>query len=55
MPRDHVGGQQIPAAPQLVLCRCGGSSAKRFCDGTHSRNGFTDARDPKRVPDQQDT
>jgi CDGSH-type Zn-finger protein/truncated hemoglobin YjbI len=52
--RNYLG-QQIPAAPQLALCRCGGSSAKPFCDGTHARNGFTEAKDPKRVPDQQDT
>jgi CDGSH-type Zn-finger protein len=25
----------------LFLCRCGGSSTKPFCDGTHRRNGFT--------------
>jgi CDGSH iron-sulfur domain-containing protein 3 len=24
----------------LVLCRCGGSATKPFCDGTHKRNGF---------------
>jgi CDGSH-type Zn-finger protein len=24
----------------IVLCRCGGSSTKPFCDGTHKRNGF---------------
>ena len=24
----------------VYLCRCGGSSNKPFCDGTHKRNGF---------------
>ena len=24
----------------FALCRCGGSSNKPFCDGTHTRNGF---------------
>jgi CDGSH-type Zn-finger protein len=24
----------------VALCRCGGSSKKPFCDGTHTRNGF---------------
>ena len=24
----------------IVLCRCGGSTTKPFCDGTHSRLGF---------------
>jgi CDGSH-type Zn-finger protein len=24
----------------IALCRCGGSTTKPFCDGTHSRRGF---------------
>jgi CDGSH-type Zn-finger protein/truncated hemoglobin YjbI len=48
-------GREIPVRPQLALCRCGGSATKPFCDGTHAENGFTDAKDPGRVPDRRDS
>jgi CDGSH-type Zn-finger protein len=30
----------ISAKRRISLCRCGGSTTKPFCDGTHSRIGF---------------
>jgi CDGSH-type Zn-finger protein/truncated hemoglobin YjbI/ferredoxin len=48
-------GEPIPTRPQMALCRCGESSLKPFCDGTHAEIGFSDAKDPKRVPDRRDT
>ncbi len=47
-------GQPLPAPPQVALCRCGNSARKPFCDGSHA-DGFTDAKDPNRVPDRRDT
>ena len=48
-------GESIPARPQMALCRCGGSAIKPFCDGTHTRIGFSGAKAPDRVPDRRDT
>ena len=47
-------GQPLPVPPQVALCRCGGSARKPFCDGSHA-SGFTDGKDPNRVPDRRDT
>jgi CDGSH-type Zn-finger protein/truncated hemoglobin YjbI len=48
-------GEKLSLPPQLALCRCGASAIKPFCDGAHATSGFTDGKDPKRVPDQRDT
>lgn len=33
-----LGGKEV-----VALCRCGGSTTKPFCDGTHSKIGFQGA------------
>jgi uncharacterized Fe-S cluster protein YjdI len=38
--RGHDGTDLAEEREPLMLCRCGGSSNKPFCDGTHRTNGF---------------
>jgi CDGSH-type Zn-finger protein len=35
-----ANGNVLPTQARTVLCRCGASTTKTFCDGTHSKVGF---------------
>ena len=37
---DAEGGEFPSERATVALCRCGGSTKKPFCDGTHSKLGF---------------
>ena len=41
-------GNKYPSEARMALCRCGASTEKPFCDGTHSKVGFQAAE--KAVP-----
>ncbi|MCW3996601.1 MAG: CDGSH iron-sulfur domain-containing protein [Candidatus Bathyarchaeota archaeon] len=40
IPSEWVFGERIPTSNQYILCRCGQSSKKPFCDGTHVTTKF---------------
>lgn len=37
---QDANGDILQEANDIALCRCGGSSNKPFCDGSHRQNGF---------------
>lgn len=45
---NSKGADLLPAKEIIALCRCGNSNNKPFCDGTHSKIGFSgDVDDPR--------
>jgi CDGSH-type Zn-finger protein len=50
---DSDGNEFKSEKPRIALCRCGGSTTKPFCDGTHSRIGFAAAEPAVRDRDEQ--
>jgi CDGSH-type Zn-finger protein len=44
---ENSRAQKIESKKKIVLCRCGASENKPFCDGTHSKVGFSGKREAK--------
>src|SRR5260370_42223327 len=45
-------GNKFPVEKRMALCRCGASTEKPFCGGTHSKIGFQAAG--KAVPESKE-
>jgi len=48
-------GESVSSASGVALCRCGASRNKPFCDGSHSKIGFTDEKLADATPDRRDS
>ncbi len=51
---DDSADELLPTQEVTALCRCGHSSNKPYCDGTHLQIGFVGEKEADRVPDKVD-
>ncbi len=49
---NDADGNAVAVKPVMALCRCGASSNKPFCDGSHAEAGFSSARVDTRSRDR---
>ncbi len=49
-PNEWIEGESITAPERYLLCRCGNSGNKPFCDGTHAKVDFDGAETASRAP-----
>ena len=47
-------GETTKTKKSMILCRCGASKAKPFCDSSHNAIGFADEKSEDRQTDQLD-
>jgi len=50
IPVEWQKGKRYPVRDKYRLCRCGRSSAKPYCDGTHTETGFDGTETASREP-----
>jgi len=49
-PNEWIEGEALEAPERYLLCRCGNSGHKPFCDGTHAKVGFDGTETASRAP-----